>query len=152
MTVPSSRLTAPAPGFRRQNGLGAVARLDLAVFVERQHLGMGGRIDVETTILASLTGKLASRERLKLSERWRCSLWSRRMRCTALSETPVPWSSPCRFQGLPGVASPSKSALAPTPWFPRRLGHRRVCGSCRAADLQSRSRQSVVAIATRLVG
>jgi hypothetical protein len=65
MTVPSSTLSAAnrvvggavplvvvrhgpaAPGLDRQAGLGAVERLDLALFVNRQHHGVGRRIDIE---------------------------------------------------------------------------------------------------------
>ena len=35
-----------APGLDRQSGLGAVERLDLALFVNRQHHSVGWRIDV----------------------------------------------------------------------------------------------------------
>jgi hypothetical protein len=39
-------------------GLGAVERLDLALFVDRQHNGMGGRIDVKAHDIAELLGEL----------------------------------------------------------------------------------------------
>jgi hypothetical protein len=37
-----------APGFDRQSRLGAIERLDLAFFVDRQHHRMGRRIDVKS--------------------------------------------------------------------------------------------------------
>ena len=40
---------------QRQPRLGAVEGLDLALFVHRQHDGMGGRIDVETDDIAQLS-------------------------------------------------------------------------------------------------
>ena len=49
----------PGPSLlHRQAGLGAVERLDLALFVDRQHDGMGGRIDVEAHDIAELLGEL----------------------------------------------------------------------------------------------
>jgi transposase len=42
----------------RQAWLGAVERLDLALFVDRQHDGMGGGIDVEAHDIAEFLGKL----------------------------------------------------------------------------------------------
>ena len=38
---------AEPPFFERQPRLGPVERLDLALFVERQHDGVGGRIDIQ---------------------------------------------------------------------------------------------------------
>ena len=43
---------------QRQPRLGAVEGLDLALFVHRQHDGMGGRIDVETDDIAQLSDEL----------------------------------------------------------------------------------------------
>ena len=42
----------------RQAGLGAVERLDLALFIDREDDGMGGRIDIETDDVAQLAHKL----------------------------------------------------------------------------------------------
>src|SRR5215467_11136674 len=47
-----------APGLDRQPGLGAVERLDLAFFIDRQHHRMGRRIDVEPNNISELVGKL----------------------------------------------------------------------------------------------
>ena len=41
-----------APGFDRQSGLGAVERLDLALFIDRQHHRMGRRIDLRVRPMA----------------------------------------------------------------------------------------------------
>jgi len=46
-----------APGLDRQPGLGAVERLDLAFFIERQHHRMGRRIDIEPNNISELVGK-----------------------------------------------------------------------------------------------
>src|SRR5499427_1955195 len=74
MMVPSSTLSAgeqgggavplivvrhglAAPGLDRQSGLGAVERLDLALFIDRQHHGMGRRIDIKPDNVGQLGGK-----------------------------------------------------------------------------------------------
>ena len=46
-----------APGLDRQSRLGAVERLDLALFVDRQHHRMGRRIDIEPDDVGELGGK-----------------------------------------------------------------------------------------------
>ena len=46
-----------ASGLDRQSRLGAVERLDLALFVYRQHHGMGWRIDIEPDNVRQLGGK-----------------------------------------------------------------------------------------------
>ena len=46
------------PFFMRQAGLGAVERLDLALLVDRQHHGMGRRIDIEADDVAQLGHEL----------------------------------------------------------------------------------------------
>src|SRR5215469_15116266 len=43
-----------ASGFDRQSRLGAVERLDLALFVYRQHHGMGWRIDIWHTLASAM--------------------------------------------------------------------------------------------------
>jgi hypothetical protein len=44
----------------RQAGLGAVERLDLALFIDREDDGMGGRIDIETDDVAQLVDDVCS--------------------------------------------------------------------------------------------
>ena len=46
-----------APGLDRQSGLGAVERLDLALFVEREHHSVGRRIDIEPNNVGEVGGK-----------------------------------------------------------------------------------------------
>jgi hypothetical protein len=74
ITVPSSRLEGgeqgggavplvivchglAAPRLDRQSRLGAVERLDLALFIDRQHHGMGRRIEIEPDDVGELGGK-----------------------------------------------------------------------------------------------
>ena len=45
------------PGFDRQSGLGAVERLDLALLVNRQHHGVGRRVDIEPDDISQLGGE-----------------------------------------------------------------------------------------------
>src|SRR5947209_9233753 len=47
-----------ATGLERQARLGAIERLDLALFVDRQHHGMCGRVDVKADDVDQLFGKL----------------------------------------------------------------------------------------------
>jgi hypothetical protein len=47
-----------APGLDRQSGLGAVERLDLALLVNRQHHGVGRRVDIEPDDISQLGGKV----------------------------------------------------------------------------------------------
>jgi hypothetical protein len=46
-----------APGLDRQTWLGAVERLDLAFFIEREHHGMGRGIDIKANDVGELGGK-----------------------------------------------------------------------------------------------
>ena len=50
-----------------QPGLGAVERLDLALFVDRQDDGMGGWVDIETDDVAQLGGELGIVGQLELT-------------------------------------------------------------------------------------
>lgn len=61
----------PTP-LHRQAGLGAVERLDLALLVNRQHDGMGRRIDIETDDVAQLVDELRIVGELELSPAVRC--------------------------------------------------------------------------------
>ena len=47
----------------RQAGLGAIERLDLALLVDREDDGMGGRIDIEPDDVAQLVDEIAGRWR-----------------------------------------------------------------------------------------
>ena len=50
----------------RQAALGAIERLDLALFIYREDDGMGGRIDIETNDIAQLAHKLRVGKQLEL--------------------------------------------------------------------------------------
>jgi hypothetical protein len=57
----------PAPALlHRQPRLGAVKGLDLALFIDRQHQGLVGRIEVEAHDIRTLATKFGSRESLKV--------------------------------------------------------------------------------------
>jgi len=56
----------------RQAGLGAIEGLDLALLVERQHDGMGRRIDIETDDVSELGGKLRVVGQLEAAEAVGC--------------------------------------------------------------------------------
>ena len=58
---------AAAALLHRQARLGAVQRLDLALLVDRQHDGVGGRIDVEPDDVAQLGGELRIVGQLELA-------------------------------------------------------------------------------------
>lgn len=47
----------PATALQRQTRLGAIERLDLALFVDRQHDGVGGRRDIESDNIVKPLGK-----------------------------------------------------------------------------------------------
>ena len=79
---------AGAALLHRQAGLGAVERLDLALLVDRQHDGMGGRIDVEPDHVAQLVGEVRVVGELELLTRCGARPWARQMRCT--EETLMP--------------------------------------------------------------
>jgi hypothetical protein len=51
------RHSLTAPRLDRQAGLGAIQRLDLAFFIDRQYHGVGRRIDIEPDDIAELVGK-----------------------------------------------------------------------------------------------
>ena len=74
---------AGAALLHRQAGLGAVERLDLALLVDRQHDGMGRRIDIEPDDVAQLVGRTAgSLESLNWRTRCGWRPWACQMRCT----------------------------------------------------------------------
>ena len=73
----------------RQAGLGAVERLDLRLFVDREHDGMSGRIDIKPTTSRSLSMNFGSLESLNWWTRcgWRPCV--RQMRWTELALIPT---------------------------------------------------------------
>jgi len=75
------------PGFAgldRQARLGAVERLDLALFLDQQNQAVRRRADVQTD-----DGKQLSGERRKVRSRWGCRRSSAQIRCTQPSEMPA---------------------------------------------------------------
>jgi hypothetical protein len=63
MTVPSSTLSAANRGagaarLHRQARLSAVERLDLTLFIDREHHRVLGRIDIEANNILELLGEL----------------------------------------------------------------------------------------------
>ena len=82
---------APAT-LERQSRLGTVKRLDLALFVDRQHNGVGRWIDVEADdvpMSRSLAAKWGSLDSLNCRSRCGCRPCPRQMRCTELMLMPV---------------------------------------------------------------
>ena len=65
---------------QRQSGLGAVKRLNLALFVDRQDDGVCGRIDIEPDDVAQLSTKRGSLDSLNWRIRCGCRPWVRQMR------------------------------------------------------------------------
>lgn len=57
---------AAATGLRRQSGLGAVQRLDLALFIETKNDGILRWSEINPTTSVSFSRNLGSRESLKL--------------------------------------------------------------------------------------
>src|SRR5215831_6938349 len=76
------RHCAGATRLHRQAWLGAVERLDLALLVDREDNGMGGRIDVEADNVLELVGNFGSFDSLNVRTRCGASWWASRMRCT----------------------------------------------------------------------
>ena len=66
----------------RQARLGAVERLDLALLIDREHDGMGGRIDVEADDVLELVGELRIVRQLERPDPVRRELMGLQMRCT----------------------------------------------------------------------
>ena len=105
MTLPSSTLRAAeqgaschaeacsrgswcqdAPCFHRQAGLGAVERLDLRLFVDREHDGVGRRVDVEPDHIAQFGDEVGIVRKLELPHPMGPgSPCARQMRCTELT-------------------------------------------------------------------
>jgi len=75
-----------APGLDRQSGLSAVKRLDLALFVDRQHHGMGRGVDIEPDDVGELGGKAGIARALEGAQPMRLQL-VQYARCAALHRT-----------------------------------------------------------------
>src|SRR5260370_40050575 len=79
-----------APGLDRQSGLGAVERLDLALFVEREHHGVGRRIDIEPDDVGRFGGKAGIARALKGPQ----AMWLYRGRHSRPRRDPLPRPPP----------------------------------------------------------
>jgi hypothetical protein len=73
----------------RQSGLGAVERLDLALLVNRQHHGVGWRVDIQPDNICQLGGKARIARALEGAQPMRRSWCARQMRCTEPTEIPM---------------------------------------------------------------
>jgi len=71
-----------ATRLHRQSRLGAIESLDLALLVDREDDGVGGRVDIETDHIPELVGELGSFDSLNVLIRCGASWWASRMRCT----------------------------------------------------------------------
>ena len=90
-----------APRLDRQSGLGAVERLDLALLVNRQHHGVGRRVNPrvrpmvgpragsEPDDISQLGGEAWIARAFEGAQPVRCSLCARQMRCTEPTEMPI---------------------------------------------------------------
>ena len=120
----------------RQARLGAVERLDLAFFVERQDDGVGRRIDVEPDDVAQLLDEFGSLESLNWRTRCGCSPWARQMRWTELTLMPTASaiSAPVQWVVSPGGSLDGQRHDA--------LGHPGPSGAMREGRVLSRRRPS----------
>src|SRR5690242_14396557 len=73
----------------RQTGLGAVERLVLRFFVDRQHHRMRRRIDIKTDNVAQLGDELAVARQLELTHAMRLQPMGVQIRCTELTLIPT---------------------------------------------------------------
>src|SRR6202040_572577 len=141
---------------QRQAGLGAVKRLDLALFVERQNNGVSWRIDPTTS--RNLSTKRGSFESLNWRTRWGWRPWPRQIRWTELTlrpdafaiKTPVQWVvSP---GGSPSVRATTRSAASPSSGLIREgLGLSRSRPSNPSSKKRSCQRQTQVLASHDLV-
>src|SRR5512134_3841808 len=90
----------------RQAGLGAVERLNLALFVHRQHDRMRRRVDIEADHVLNLSANFGSLESLNWRTRCGARPWLRQMRCTEEMLIPVALAIAAAVQW---VASPGGS-------------------------------------------
>src|SRR6266571_6127972 len=78
-----------ATWLHRQPRLGAVEGLDLALLVDREDDGVGGRVDVEADDVPELRGELRVVRQLERPDACGASWWASRMRCTDRKLTPA---------------------------------------------------------------
>src|SRR5260370_1549260 len=146
-------------GLDRQPGLGAVERLDLALF-RRARAPRRGPADRHRARRCRPAWRQSwDRERLKGRSRCGCSLCARQMRCTEPSEIPMALAIARPVQRVAWCGSvpdlpPRRRGAAPlpAPWLPPPAAPCRACGACRPADTRPPSRHSAVATATPSAG
>src|SRR5260370_22819791 len=88
MSLVIMRHRSAAPLLQGQARLCAIQRLDLRLFVERQHHSMGRRVDIETDDIAKLLGKLLVVGQLEASDAMGLEAVLAPMRCTELTLMP----------------------------------------------------------------
>ena len=101
---------AAAAGFQRQSRLGTVERLDLALFVDRQHHRMGGRIEIKADDIRHFLSELRITRALEAAHAVR-SWCAAQMRCTERRDMAVAFAMARPVQYVvPGGGSPHVSA------------------------------------------
>src|SRR6266566_4902653 len=142
-----------APRLHRQSRLGAVEGLDLALLVDRENDGVGGRIDVEATMSLSFAANFGSFDSLNVRTRCGASWWASRMRCTDRKLTPAAFASirPVQCVASPGGGAVTRSmtsctvSAVPQPSAVARMiwaRHTCFCGAQRSETIGSSRRRS----------
>jgi hypothetical protein len=114
---------AAASALERQAGLGAVERLDLTLFGDRQDNRMRRRIDIQADNVGSLAAKCGSLDSLNCRSRCGCSPWARQMRCTELTLMPT----------CAAIAPAVQCVVSPGRW-PERQRHDRLGDIARPSE------------------
>ena len=131
---------AGAALLHRQARLGAVERLDLALLVDRQHDGMGRRIDIEADDVAQLVDELRIvRELEAAASDAAASPCALQMRCTVRRLMPAAFAITAPSSGSPRPAARS-SVSATTSSTHLRSERRRCRGGPRLVAQQARRR------------
>src|SRR5260221_9398543 len=105
------RHRAGAARLHRQAWLGAVERLDLALLVDREDNGMGGRIDVEADNVFELLGELRIVRQFKRPDAMRGELVGRKDALHHRKLTPAAFASirPVQWVASPGGGPSARS-------------------------------------------
>ena len=101
---------AAAAGFQRQSRLGTVERLDLALFVDRQHHRMGGRIEIKADYIRHFLSELRITRALEAAQRCGWSWCAAQMRCTERRDMAVAFAMARPVQYVPRGRPPHVSA------------------------------------------
>jgi hypothetical protein len=124
--------------FERQAGLRAIECLDLAFFIDRQHDGVRGGIDIEPDDIAQLSDEIWVFGKLELANpvRLEAMLAPNALRPTH-RDAERPWPSSPRSNTSPRPAALAASERRPARPHPARAVEYGRDGSCRAADRRS---------------